>query len=92
MLNFTYGESQNGVGILFSDFLNVDTTFSRSNQTRTIEFSVVHESQIVLLASVLSLGDHDRVANSAFGAGLLGDKEVTDHAFGRRFYFFGAVQ
>merc|ERR1712109_167890 len=53
---------------------------------------VVHESQIVFLAGVFALGDHYRVANAAFGAGLLGDQKVADHAFGRRLDFFRTVE
>ena len=37
---------------------------------------LVHEGDVVLLARVLPLGDHDRVADAALGAGLLRHEKV----------------
>ena len=71
-----------GVGVLLGDTLNVHATLGRGHNDGALRSTVHEDSEVELATGELALADVDGVAETALGAGLLGDELVADHLLG----------
>ncbi len=78
-------------GFSLSNGLNIHATLRRGHDDGLLRSAVHQDGKIELAASELALADVDSIAETAGGAGLLGDQLVADHLMGKHLGLGGRV-
>lgn len=76
------GGSDDGIGVLLGDGLDIHTTLGGGNNHGSLGSTVHEDGKVEFPTGELALTDQDGVARATAGTGLLGNELVADHLFG----------